>query len=320
MNIIFTGLFGSHLYGLDTPTSDLDYKSIYIPEYRDIILGKAQKNITRSTGSSNSKNSVDDIDNETFSLQEFVKLACQGQTVAIDCLHVTDTIKGSPTWQYLVENRTKFYSKNMNAFMGYVKKQAAKYGIKGSKLAVLEDILDICDNFALASYYDDHVYLLSEVIDKLPVTEYTFITSNIVVPSGRTEVFYSVNGSLMHDIIPLHEFRKRIQKQYDNYGKRAIQAKNNNGIDWKAISHALRAGYQLKDIFELGDFEYPLRQTQFLLDVKQGKLDYVTEVAPVLEDLVEELDILVVNSNLSENVDTDFWDNFVFDVYTKTSV
>lgn len=322
MNIIFTGLFGSHLYGLDTPESDKDYKSIYIPEYKDVILGKAKKNITTSTGVNNSKNSAEDVDHETFSLQEFVKLACQGQTVAIDMLHTPpELIKGSanPIWQYLVDNRTKFYSRNMNAFMGYVKKQAAKYGIKGSKLKVLEDILAIVNRRLFIAGIPNE-YTLKDVINELPLTEYSSVERFTERSMGEDERFYVINGSKMHDVIPLHEFRDRIQKQYNNYGARAIQAKDNNGIDWKAISHALRAGYQLLDIFEHGDFEYPLQETDFLLRVKQGKEDYVGVVAPALEHLVETLDEMSKVVDLPERVDVEFWDNFVYDVYTDQHI
>lgn len=316
MNIVSKVVFGSHLYGLNTPESDTDYKAIYLPEYRDIILGKDKRNITTSTGANNSKNTKDDEDFEIFSLKEFVKLACQGQTVAIDYLHSDNPIINGDVHQFLVQNRTKFYTKNMNSFMGYLKKQAAKYGIKGSKLATLEEIIRVCDNHELSDYYENSESSLKEIAEWLPITEYTIWKEN-VLPDGRIENFYVVNGTMMHDVIPLSEFKNRIQKQYDNYGARAIQAKNNNGIDWKAISHALRAGYQLQDIFELGDFEYPLRQTKFLLDVKLGKLDYITEVAPVLEELVDKLDRMAIASNLPDKVDTEFWDDFVFEIYSN---
>ena len=33
--------FGSHLYGTSTPASDLDYKSVWIPPAKNIILQQA---------------------------------------------------------------------------------------------------------------------------------------------------------------------------------------------------------------------------------------------------------------------------------------
>jgi predicted nucleotidyltransferase len=38
MDLIVEMRFGSHLYGTDTPESDLDLKGVYLPEARDILL------------------------------------------------------------------------------------------------------------------------------------------------------------------------------------------------------------------------------------------------------------------------------------------
>lgn len=37
--------FGSHLYGTNTPASDLDYKSVHIPDVDDILLQRVQSSI-----------------------------------------------------------------------------------------------------------------------------------------------------------------------------------------------------------------------------------------------------------------------------------
>ena len=47
MKILFETKFGSHVYGTNTPLSDLDFKGIYQAEYRDIILNKAEMNVIR---------------------------------------------------------------------------------------------------------------------------------------------------------------------------------------------------------------------------------------------------------------------------------
>ncbi len=83
----------------------------------------------------------------------------------------------------------------------------------------------------------------------------------------------------------------------------------------KAVSHAFRAGYQARDIYTDGDFEYPLKEIDFIKDVKLGNLDYKTQVAPELEKLVDEVNELADNSNLPKKVDTNFWDEFILDVY-----
>ncbi len=307
MNLVLKTIFGSHLYGLNTAESDTDYKAIYIPTAREIVLGTAKKNITTSTGPTAGKNQAGDIDMETVSLAEFVKLACQGQTMAIDMLHTTSKFtefRDPAVWDFLVRNRKRFYCTNMSAFMGYVKKQAAKYSIKASRLASLETLIAVSELYSDA--FSDEFSLLT-IASKLPVDEFCYWEDG----------FYVVNKSKNQSCISVEELRSRVQKQYDNYGARAQQAKENKGIDWKAVSHALRAGYQLRDIFRDGDFEYPLAETEFILAVKTGQLDYTTQVAPVLEALVEEVDLLSQDSDLPAKVDTAFWDTFVYSIYKQ---
>ena len=85
--------------------------------------------------------------------------------------------------------------------------------------------------------------------------------------------------------------------------------------DFKAASHGLRAGYQLKEIYETGDLQYPLKKAKFLLEVKQGQHDYSTVVAPTLEALVDEVELLAAKSRYPEKVDREWWNNFIVRAY-----
>lgn len=78
---------------------------------------------------------VDDVDVEIYSLHYFIHLACQGETVALDMLHAPDEMieVSSPLWEEIVKLRDRFYTKNLRAFIGYARRQAAKYGINGTR-------------------------------------------------------------------------------------------------------------------------------------------------------------------------------------------
>ncbi len=85
MNILMRTQFGSHVYGTNLPTSDTDFKGIYIPTKRDLYLSRAQKTINTGTKENKSaRNESTDIDEEIFSLQQYLKLLSEGQTVALD--------------------------------------------------------------------------------------------------------------------------------------------------------------------------------------------------------------------------------------------
>lgn len=139
--IICRTVFGSRLYGTDTPESDTDYKSVFLPTVDEILTGRIPKSITMSTGKHNDKNTKDDVDHESFSLHYFMQLLYQGQTVALDMLHGNVEEVTTPMWRELKEHKHEFYTKNMKAFVGYARKQAAKYGVKGSRLDAAREAL-----------------------------------------------------------------------------------------------------------------------------------------------------------------------------------
>lgn len=82
MKLIVKMKFGSHLYGTSTEDSDVDYKGIFLPGKREILLNHIPKCRSFSTGNDLVKNSPDDVDEEIYSLHYFIELACDGQTVA----------------------------------------------------------------------------------------------------------------------------------------------------------------------------------------------------------------------------------------------
>jgi predicted nucleotidyltransferase len=110
--------FGAHLYGTATPDSDVDYKGIFLPTKEELLLGRVPKSRTYSTGREESRNTKKDIDIELYSFHYFIKLACDGQTVAMDMLHAPENmiLQKSQIWDEIVKNRQRFYTKNMKSF------------------------------------------------------------------------------------------------------------------------------------------------------------------------------------------------------------
>ncbi len=93
-------------------------------------------------------------------------------------------------------------------------------------------------------------------------------------------------------------------KVYENYGHRARAAMNNEGIDWKAVSHAVRVAGQALELLSTGHITFPRPDAEYLLAVKRGELDY-QEVAAVLEGLVEDVEEEALVSWLPEAPDWD---------------
>lgn len=317
MRTIVKMIFGSHLYGTDTPESDKDYKGVFIPDINDVLMGKIPKQITENTKKGNEeKNTPEDVDCEMYSIHKFINLLCQGETVAIDMVHAPDHMILESTWEWdwIVKNRKKAYSRNMKAFVGYARKQAAKYGIKGSRLAAVKKVLDYLDTLMGAhvpvAFPDGYMVTvigdfvkLKEVWDELPEGEHV---RRWVRPEDGSE-FYEVCGKKFQDTCRVEHVYHVLRDFEETYGHRARQAMLNKDIDWKAMSHALRAAYQVRDILLHQDLFFPLAQAPYLREVKQGKRDF-KEVQMMLESIMADIDLLAENSTLPDMVDRKFWD------------
>jgi hypothetical protein len=304
MKIIVKMKFGAHLYGTATSDSDVDYKGIFMPTKDEVLLGRIPKSHNYSTGKDESKNTKSDIDVEIYSLHYFIKLACDGQTVAMDMLHAPKDmiLQSSNIWKAIINNRHKFYTKNLKSFIDYARRQASKYGIKGSRINAALQILELLKK-------EDSSKKMREIWDELPRIEHCYD----IVPDPNGMRQYQVCGKSFQESATIGYVIPILEKFYNDYGRRARSAAENKNIDWKAISHALRAAYQTKEILIENNLIFPLKMAPFLMKVKQGKFDYLTEVAPVLESLMEEVEELSLSSTLPETVDRKFWDQLICD-------
>jgi hypothetical protein len=316
-------LHGSHLYGLNTEESDKDYKGIFIPtNKREIMFGCSPKHIRNSTGNDASKNSSSDVDIELFSIYTFFEMCQKGEMIAIDMLHTPDnciTFLNNDLkhiWSKIRDNRSKFYSKDMKAYLGYIRKQTAKYGLKGTRMGVLEEILSLLKPYFSNPLNVRHQRIL-ELKGFLPENDYCrWYTKQ--TESGN-QVFYEVLGKSYQSTAKTIEMYNSLGNVWENYGERSRQAKNNKGVDWKAVSHAFRASLQLIEIYETGDIFFPLKEKKLLLDIKLGKLDFVSEVSPLLSSFVDKAEALSLQCEYPAKPDDRWWKDFVYDIYLQYS-
>ena len=308
MRIIVKMKFGAHLYGTATSDSDLDYKGIFLPTKEQLLLGCVPKSHNYSTGKDESRNTRNDIDIELYSFHYFIKLACDGQTVAMDMLHAPESmiLMKSKIWDKIVKNKQKFYTKNLKSFIDYARRQASKYGIKGSRINAALQVLEKLKK-------EDPSKKMRAVWNQLPRVEHCYDVAPD--PNGMRQ--YQVCGKSFQESATIGYVIPILEKFYNDYGRRAKLAAENKNIDWKAVSHALRAAYQTKEILTENTINFPLRTADFLIKVKKGKLDYLSEVGPVLETLMEEVENLALSSNLPETVDRKFWDQFICDMLER---
>lgn len=312
--ILMSSIFGSKLYGTDNEESDTDLIGVFLPFKRDVLLQRVshQYSIKREK-KEGEKNTSEDVDIKVFSLYEFIKLACEGQTMALDMLHIPRELlyETSDIWDEIVKNRSKFYTKNLQAFVGYARRQAAKYGVKGSRLDAAKGFYELLLKYkSVGNVYD---LKLRDIWNYIEPGEHIYFLENNANGIEQVQVcgkIFQATSSISY-VIPI------IEKFYETYGERAKKAAKNEGIDWKAISHAVRAAFELKELLTEHTITFPLKEAKLVKNIKEGMMDYVTEASPLLEGLMDEIEILSAESNLQEKVDREFWDNFVLDVIER---
>jgi len=305
MNEIVKMKVGSHLYGTNTPLSDTDFKGVYMPSIDDIVFGDIKHSVKAdSKKHAHEKNTPNDIDCEMFSIHCFISMACDGDVCAIDMLHAPESsiLNKSDIWDFLVSHRSLFYTRNLVKLTEYARKQAAKYGIKGSRLNACKQLLTILEP------YDSSVRL-EAITDKLPIGEFSSFERG--KNNGNPE--YQILDKRFQPRTKILWVRKTMEAFWKRHGSRAEAAARNEGIDWKALSHAVRAALQTRYILtnRTLSFPFPPDEAKLLIDIKTEKLDYVSVVAPLLENLMSEIHELADKSDLPLEVDRSFWRSFL---------
>lgn len=338
---IFSTVFGSHLYGTATPASDTDFKAVELPTRREILLlkdfGTRNEGTKPSGGAFTEKNTPSDVDREIYSLMKFCKLLADGNTVALDMLFATPAIVAGDVagscddkvWTRLWLMRRKFLSRNCAAFVGYCRQQANKYGIKGSRVAAVDTVSALLDELVLAdpnARMSDALAEKAEAQDSLGDPRVLFagiehveiLDIELKGQEGRSQRFLSVCGRKIPfnvKVVQAHDILRRLQAAY---GERARQARDNENVDWKACSHAVRVGHQAVELLTTGHMTLPLpRQTRSLvLAIKQGTLPY-DHVASLIERLLDNVEHAAKHSRLPAEPDREWIADFVASAHNE---
>lgn len=319
MKTIVEMRFGSHLYGTNTPSSDLDMKAVHIPAARDILLQKARPAVTEKREKGfGEKNTAEDIDRESYSLQKYLDLVAQGQTVALDMLFApADTWTAvSGTWAEIIANRHLLVSRQYASFLGYCKQQANKYGIKGSRVAAARaarGVLSVALNLHGTTARLE--VIAADIEAQTANTEFMALV-DVEMLGPRVIRHWEVCGRKMPYTSSIKSTYEVMQRLVDEYGQRALQAEKNEGIDWKALSHAVRIGHQAIELLKTGHVIFPRPDAAHLLAIKKGELAYQA-VAEEIEDLLDAVEPAAEKSGLRDSVDREWIDDFVCEVYGR---
>lgn len=279
-NIILITLGGSHAYGTNIETSDVDIRGCALNAKDEILTNKNFEQFVN-----------EDTDTTIYSFNKLVSLLTSVNPNTIEMLGCRPDhyLYLSPIGQELLENRHLFLSKRcIHSFGGYANAQLRRLDNKAARLVSQsqqeQHILKSIENAAYTfkeqyfAYDDDAIKLY---IDKSEQEEYD------------TEIFMDVH--LTH--YPLRDYKgmwsvmNNIVKDYAKLGKR-----NSNAIEHgklaKHMMHLVRLYLMCFDILNNGEIvTYREKDHDFLMDIRNGKyLDDNRQPTPEFFDIVDELE------------------------------
>jgi len=309
VKIVFVTVSGSRLYGTDNANSDTDYKGIFIPSAQSVLLKHDPKSISYSSGEKNSKNEADDIDITLHSVYEFFNHLMKSETGSIDLLFSMFSDKIVFEDEYFTslvkEHYMSFMNKNMKSFIGYALGQTKKFGIKGARFEELTRFVEFLKE--LNNTGDEKLKTLFPVFEKFfKEQNFNFIKmTKAPGPKGargvsEIEEYVSVLGKLFHENMSIEYFQDKIYSLFKQFGNRTRStALTEDKVDYKALSHALRVASEVEELLETNFIKFPLKDAEFLREVKEGKHNY-EEVVSMVEDKLEKVDELLLSTDLPE--------------------
>ncbi|MDE1148176.1 MAG: nucleotidyltransferase domain-containing protein [Azospirillaceae bacterium] len=310
--------FGSHLFGTATPASDVDYKAVYLPEGRDILLNRARDSIVESPPKqAGVKNSPGDVDREIYSLRRYFDLLAGGQVVAYDMLFApmaAMTRPPAPLWLEIQANTDRLVSRRADNFLRYCRQQAIKFSLRGERVIAAREGLAALE--AAEAFHGPQAKLaeaeagLTAYVDAHGPALFLDLASSQGAPLRHLEIC----GRRMPFSGTIKNAREIVQRLVADYGSRARQAADNDGIDWKGMSHAVRIGREALELFGTGRINFPLACAPELLAIKRGQRPY-EEVADLIEALLAEVEDAAGRSALPAEPDQTYIDDILVRAY-----
>ena len=339
--LVFATLYGSKLYGTDSPASDTDVRGVFIPNMRDLLLGTWPQHYVFKP----EKDTDEQVDEQYLSLHYFLKLLTQGETNCLDMFfsytNKDASLATSPVYEELIKNKDKIITCNVTKYLGYCKSQALKYSIKGDRIANYEAFMKLVDSCTSPSsttlgellvqlrimgpdsgapvgdpedYFKNNIHIgkrFKITDDRLGDHAYLLLCDN-------KERYIMVSGHLFPQNANINSTKDSINKCLKSYGKRAFNAAVDNGADYKALSHALRVAYQAQELLRTGAITFPLTgsalQTVREVKFKQTDMTY-NDIIDLIQANVEIVENNLKTTTLPKQPDWSWINDFILKLY-----
>ena len=301
---------GSHMYGLATPKSDVDFMEVFLPTPEDVLGLKAVDIVDASTKSSGAgrRNTADDVDDARYTLQAYLQLLLANNPniletlfTPVDVMEVCD-----PVMMPLLEHPEKVVCKrSYKSFCGYATSQRHKLTEKKARYEGLCAAVEL-----LEKEWMEQV----ERGDKMG--DYLASILNKLVGHYRGAKHHDES---FHLGLPMKMTYEKLKEERDTYGWRVkTDTFMTLGYDVKFGYHLLRLYYEADDLLKFGMLSFPFTGTrrEELMAVKTGKVDLKT-LLELCDEAKHEVDLSFALTTLPEEPDREYLDKYLVDVMLK---
>lgn len=247
---IIIGLGGSHAYGTDIETSDMDIRGVALHSKDDILLGRGFEQVVNEK-----------TDTTIYSMKKIVQLLinCNPNTIEIVGLKPEHYLYLSDIGKEFIKNRDMFLSmKCVSSFMGYANQQMYRLQQKTLSALSKEELNNhICKTLnGMKTMLEEQLHI-TDVVTKLVNGE---IVVDLSVKDYPAEDLAKVLGALNST---LQEYRKESTRN-----NKAIE----HGKVAKHAMHLLRLYMMCEDILLYGEINtYREKEHDLLMDIRNGK-------------------------------------------------
>lgn len=307
-NIIILTLGGSHAYGTDTESSDIDIRGCSLNSKMQILTNEKFEQFIN-----------EDTDTTIYAFNKLIPLLCNCNPNTIEMLgnKPEHYFYVSQIGQELLDNAHLFLSKRaIYSFGGYANQQLRRLENKANRLVgQAQNEEHIYKTIEHAAYdFRERYFTMPDDAIKLYIDK-------AVQEGYDTEIFMDV--SLHH--YPLRDYAdmwsemKSIVKSYAKIGKRNEKAIEHNKLG-KHMCHLIRLYMMCLDILEKEMvITYREKEHDLLMDIRNGKfLDVnrqpISEFYEIVDEYEKRLDYAKKNTNLPDNPDYKKINEFVSSV------
>lgn len=299
---------GSHMYGLATPKSDVDYMEVFLPTPEDVLGLKAVDIVDASTKSSGAgrRNTADDVDDARYTLQSYLQLLLANNPNILETLFTpTDVmVVCDPVMTPLLEHPEKIVCKRAyKSFGGYAKSQEHKLTEKRARYTELCTATKMLEISFKAEIEDPKAAMDAGLADLL----------------NKTLKHY--RGTKQHDEsfhvgLPMKVIYEKMKEERDTYGWRVkTDTFETLGYDVKFGYHLLRLYYEAENLLLYGRLSFPFtgKVRDELMAVKTGRVN-LDELMSKCDVLKQRVDEAFAKTTLPEEPDRDYLNKYLVQV------